>query len=132
MSERVGKTQEIEYGDWRNCTKGWLMITRNDLTALLREMDDFMDRHYSGERRHCDTVSINLEVANYTEEKGLHMRGLINSKFRRRIPETADIRPITSEEFDAWKDRGTDCLSSMSLEEYIAKGSFRKEGEIKE
>ncbi len=118
MSERVRKTQEIEYGDWRNCTQGWVMITRNDLTALLREMDDFMDRHYSGERRHCDTVSINLEVANYTEEKGLHMRGLIKSKFRTYIPETADIRDITSEEFDAWKDRGTDCISSMTLEEY--------------
>tara|TARA_R100001463_G_scaffold5694_2_gene19202 strand:+ start:5593 stop:5985 length:393 start_codon:yes stop_codon:yes gene_type:complete len=126
------KTQEIEYGNWRSNTKGWVMLTRSDLVALLREMDGFMDRHYSGERRHCDTVSLQLEVVNYTEEKGLHMSNGINSKFRGRIPETADIRPITSEEFDAWKGRGTDCLSSMTLEEYIAKGSFRTDKEVKE
>ena len=67
-----------------------------------------MDTHYDGERRHSDTVSVNLEVANYTERKGLHMRDKIRSRVWKNPPETADIRNITSEEFNAWKCRPED------------------------
>lgn len=109
-------TQEIKYGV-RDCTQGWVMFTRMDLIALLREMDDFMDTHYDGERRHSDTVSVNLEVANYTERKGLHMRDKIRSRVWKNPPETADIRNITSEEFNAWKCRPED--RKTTLEEHM-------------
>ena len=110
------KTKNIEYGDWMTCTKGWVLLSRRDLMTLLREMDDFMDRHYDGERRHCDTVTLNLSVANYTEKRGLHMRERLNYDFYEGKPQTADIRDITSEEFDCWKGRSED--RRQTLEEF--------------
>lgn len=121
------KTQQIEYGDWMTCTKGWVLLTRRDLVTMLREMDAFMDKHYDGERRHCDTVTLNLEVSNYTERNGLHMREKLDYDFFEGKPQTADIRDITSDEFDAWKGRSED--RRQTLEEYE---NLRLERENKE